>query len=42
MVGIKKPAQDSGELSNRIQLVRDLFDLSEEEIDAAQQRSQDS
>jgi len=42
MVGIKKPAQDSGELSNRIQLVRDLFDLSEEEIDAAQQRSQDT
>ena len=32
MVGIRKPAHDISELSSRIQLVRDLFDLSEEEI----------
>jgi glutamyl-tRNA reductase len=32
MVGIKKQAHDTSELSSRIQLVRDLFDLSEDEI----------
>ncbi|MCB2204798.1 glutamyl-tRNA reductase [bacterium] len=42
MVGIRKPAQDSGELSNRIQLVRDLFDLSEEDAASDNQASQDS
>ncbi|MBE0642957.1 MAG: hypothetical protein IH600_02660, partial [Bacteroidetes bacterium] len=27
ITGIKRPAHDSSELNNRIQLVRDLFDL---------------
>jgi len=42
MVGIRKPAHDSSELSNRIQLVRDLFDLSEEHINESSTDSQDA
>ena len=36
MVSIKKPAYDSSELSTRIQLVRDLFDLEEDSGDTSQ------
>ena len=41
MVGMRKPAQNSDELSSRIQLVRDLFDLGENGIDTTNEMEQE-